>query len=84
MNHITKVPLYIRENNTNKPNAKFDYIEIPIGTELTFIKYGDESTIYSSDPVHANCYSGEVNGFKFHSKFLYLSPNNMWEFYQIK
>lgn len=84
MNHITTVPLYIRAWNTDTSQPSKNWIEIPIGTELTFIKYGDENTEYSSDPVYANCYSGTIpNGPKFHSKFLYIEPNS-WKFYQMK
>ena len=61
-----------------------EFLEIPTGTELTFIKFGDESKVYSSDPVYANCYSASTDNFSFESKFLYTDPDSIWSFYNIK
>ena len=85
MKHITQIPLYIRGYNTNQPKSdKFEMVELPIGTEVEFIKHGDENKTYSSDPVYANCYSGETDEFSFDRKWLFKDPNDMWSFYDIK
>ena len=83
MKHITTSPLYIASYNTSIDKG-WDFIEIPIGTELTFDKYGDESKVYSSDPVYANCYSGIADFFSFNCKWLYTDPKEIWSFYNIK
>jgi hypothetical protein len=80
MKHITTIPLYIRGEHTNIDTK--DFFELPIGTEVEFIKYGDESQTYSSDPVHANCYS--VGEFGVKSKYLYTNKSSIWSFYNIK
>ena len=83
MKHITQIPLYIRGYNTNQPKSdKFEMVELPIGTEVEFIKHGDEDKRFSSDPVYANCYS--VKEFDVKSKFLYTDKNNIWSFYKQK
>jgi len=84
MKHVTQIPLYIRGYDTNNTKLGSSFIEIPIGTELEFIKFGDESDVYSSDPIHAHCYSGEFNGISFSSKFLYTDSSNIYSFYNIK
>jgi hypothetical protein len=81
MKHFTAIPLYIRGCNTSQSKSP-DFIELPIGTEVEFIKYGDESQTYSSDPVHANCYSVEEFGIK--AKFLFTDKNSIWSFYNVK
>lgn len=84
MKHITETPLYIREWETTSLNKTSNFIEIPIGTELEFVKYGDENQIYSSDPVYANCYYCKTKDFEVKSKFLYTDKNNIWSFYNKK
>jgi hypothetical protein len=79
--HKTEIPLFIRANDIG-PGKGFEFVEIPIGTEVEFIKYGDECKIYSSDPVKANCYSVESMGID--CKFLYTEKGNVWSFYNIK
>ena len=81
--HTTTIPLYIRAHKTSLEKG-FNIVEIPIGTELEFVKYGDEDSTYSSDPVHANCYSGATKEFTFDCKFLFTDSNNIWSFYKVK
>lgn len=71
--HITEIPLYIFNCKLSSFNntKHYDIIEIPIGTKLKFVKYGDESNTYSSDPVYANCYSCDVEGLTFKCAWLF-------------
>jgi hypothetical protein len=78
--HKTLIPLFIRANNM-EGGIGFEFVEIPIGTEVELIKYGDESSIYSSDPVRANCYSVASMGID--CKFLYTEKGNIWSFYSV-
>ena len=85
--HITDTILYIQKYNTSLPykDNPYDIVEIPIGTKLKFIKYGDESNTYSSDPVHANCYSFQTDQFSVNCKWLYTDPSmSLISFYRGK
>lgn len=81
--HITEIPLYIPSYMTSL-KTDFKTLEIPIGTKLEFVKYGDENEVYSTDPIHANCYSGKTDSFSFDSKFLYTDPCDGHSFYDKK
>lgn len=79
----TKQKLYIRGYNTSThENSKSQFIEIPIGTKLNCVGFGDECKTYSSDPVKANLYS--CNDFGIENKFLYTNPESIWSFYDEK
>lgn len=79
---VTTKPLYIRKYMTSLGSGSgVEFVEVPVGTEIEFIGYGDESSTYSSDPVHANCYSGKCRDFSFTCKFLYKDPENIWSMF---
>ncbi len=65
--------------------------EIPIGSRITCVGYGDESTSYSSDPVHSHLFKvdRELLYLKPETKIynldrirLYTDPKNIWSFYR--
>lgn len=84
MEIITKVDLFIPAHNTSLGEG-FNKLKISKGSRVKYEGYGDESQVYSSDPVHANKYSGTTDeGYTFDSKWLYTEPDSIWSFYSVK